>query len=37
MNGRYVHLGVFDSPDAASNAYQTAAAEHHKEFIRPNL
>jgi hypothetical protein len=37
MNGRYAHLGVFDSPEAASNAYQTAAAEHHKEFIRSNL
>lgn len=36
MDGRYVHLGVFANPEAASDAYQKAAKEHRKEFVRSN-
>lgn len=33
---RYVHLGVFKTPEAASIAYQEAASKHRFGFIRSN-
>lgn len=32
LSGKKKHLGVFDSPDHASAAYQAAAKQHHGEF-----
>jgi hypothetical protein len=34
VDGRKIHLGYFDSPDLAFEAYQAAALEHHGEFAR---
>lgn len=36
ISGKYAHLGVFKTPEAASDAYQKAASVHHGEFIRSN-
>jgi hypothetical protein len=35
-DGRSVHLGVFESAEAAAAAYDVAAKAHHGEFARPN-
>lgn len=32
INGRRTHVGIFDTPEAASAAYEAAAAEHYGEF-----
>jgi len=34
INGKYKYLGYFDTPEAASNAYQKAAKELFGEFYR---
>jgi hypothetical protein len=33
-DGRRIHLGAFGTPDAASDAYASAAAKYHGEFAR---
>ena len=37
LNNKNVHLGMFESAELAAIAYNTAAAEHFKEFAKPNL
>lgn len=32
INGKLIHLGLFETPDKASFAYENAAKKHHKEF-----
>ncbi len=34
VDGRKIHLGYFDSPEPAFEAYQAAALKHHGEFAR---
>lgn len=35
VNGRQIHLGYFDTAEAAHSAYCAAAREHYSEFARP--
>lgn len=37
VDGRYIHLGVFDSEQDAAEAYDRAAREHFNEFAFQNL
>ncbi len=32
IDGKYTHIGSYDTPEAASAAYEEAAAKHHGEF-----
>lgn len=34
VNGNRIHLGYFDKPDIAGNAYKEFSAKHHGEFSR---
>lgn len=36
VNGRGVHLGLFDTPELAHAAYEEAARVHHGDFARSN-
>lgn len=36
VNGVSISIGCFDTPEAASDAYQKTALEHRKEFVRSN-
>lgn len=35
-NGERIYLGIFDTPEMASIAYQQFAKKYHGEFFRPN-
>lgn len=36
VSGKNLYLGIFDSPEYAAQAYNTAAVEHFGEYARPN-
>jgi hypothetical protein len=36
-DGKQVHLGIFDTPEAAAHAYDDASRELHGAFSRPNF
>jgi hypothetical protein len=36
IDGVAINIGSFDTPEAASDAYQKTASEHRKEFVRSN-